>query len=62
MKETRLEITNLFAEEQAEILVLSKSAAVRLIQDLAEDLGCTGAGGLVLRTQDNRFITFKVRE
>lgn len=48
-----------FTEESLEVHEISRDVAVKLIQDLAQELAGTGTSRLVLRS-GQRFMVFKV--
>lgn len=62
MKDTHISPTTMdFPDDNTEVLVMSKDTAIKLIQDLAQDLGNTGISKLVLRTEDNRYFILQVK-
>jgi hypothetical protein len=47
---------------QTEVIEMTRDTAVKLIQDLVQDLSRTGIRKEVFRTNENKWLVFKVKD
>lgn len=62
MKTLHIQEAKRFDTEKTTVVTMSKETCVLLIKDLVEDLANTGVGKLVLQTNENEYLIFKLGE
>jgi len=61
-KNTTIQTSTLLPLGQTEVIEMTRDTAVKLIQDLVQDLSRTGIRKEVFRTNENKWLVFKVKD
>jgi hypothetical protein len=61
-KSTTIQTSTLLPLGQTEVIEMTRDTAVKLIQDLVQDLSRTGIRKEVFRTNENKWLVFKVKD
>lgn len=61
-KRIQIQTSTLLPMGETTVIEMSKETAVKMIQDLVQDLSHTGVRKEVFRTSENKWLVFKVKD
>lgn len=62
MRTTKIKPTTLLPINEVEVLVMTRETAAKVMMDLFQDASNIGVGRVVLRTEDDRYFIFQVKD